>query len=187
MSEEEFITIDEILTNCFSSSCLKNAKSGKINTNLYVAHLSWEKEGLPYGDQHVWFLYSPTSADLITDILEKIDKFFKDNQGIMITDIEDITLFSLQEICILSDGSISCNNVTNYLTNGKYGHMGWLVGQGRSINVDDNKMITLIHSVISNLLLKHEDLKNDEFLLEGLKKLVELRKIARDIISEKNE
>jgi hypothetical protein len=188
MSENsDFIPFDEILSNCFSSSCLKNARSGKLSKNLYVAHLSWNVEGLPYGDQHIWLLYSPTSSSFISDTLQKIGDFLERNPGIIFADIEEITLFSLPEIVILSDGYISFNNVTRYLTNGNFGHIGWLVGQGRSIDADDNKIITLIHSVVSNLFLKYKELQNDAFLLNGMKKLVELRKIARKILSERSE
>ena len=98
---------------------------------------------------------------------------------------EEITFFTIAELVLLSDGNISYNNVTRYLRNGVYGHIGWIVGQGRSFNADDRKIVTLLHTALSNYLLKINELETDPFLLEGMKKLVELRAIARQILKEK--
>lgn len=180
-----YISVNEIFSNCFSSSCLKNAVSGKINNDLYMVHLSWDAEGLPFGDQHVWLLYSPTSSKFITNILDKIRNIMENLPGMINVELEEVTLFTIPELIILCDSEISFETVSLDLSNGVNGHIGWLVGQGRSFNADDNKVVRLIHLAISNCLMNFKELENDPFLLEGMKKILELRTIARKILNEK--
>ena len=173
------IDADELLRNCFSSKTMKRVKIGKVRRGPYVARLSWGAEGLPYGEQIIWIMYSPKSrsqldrlADDVTALMRKVD-----GKVIFIDDFAPERLRLPLEIMLLSDGHLTYNVMTPTLKSGETGHVAIFVGQGRSIDVNDPDIPGALHTIVANLFHVKE-LRDDPIIKAGMEKLRRLQEAA---------
>jgi len=166
----------ELLSNCFSSSTLERTKGGVLGRGLYVFQLSWDVEGLPFGDQIIWLFYDTKSDKRLEKLHKDVEAWFEKISRHCMVVIEDYDLKRpslVLEMQILSDGHLTNNDMTMKLDNGVTGHMAVYCGQGRRLDFDDPNILDALHTIISNLI-PDRALRNDPFIRDGREKVKRL-------------
>jgi len=176
-NSQAVIGYQELVANCFSRETLKSAKIGKVKRGPYVARLSWRVEWLPFGEQIVWILFSPQSRRTIDKILDQTINFanFTDRRVLLIDDYDPKKLSIPLEVSMLSDGKFTCNAMTLTLEDGSTGHIGWFIGQGRKLDLDDEAVNGALHAIITNLFRSVKKLKDNPFIKAGTAKLLKMQ------------
>ena len=177
MSEK--ITYEKLLSNCFSIPTLKSANVAKFRKGPYIAQLSWDREGLPLNQQIIWLLYHPRSMKPIKKVLDNLITTVRSLDGhyMVVIDDYDPSTHYLYTVLMLTDGAFTCNGVSLKMNeDGSNGHIGWIIGQGRNIDPDDDAVIGTLHTIISNIF-NAKALQNDPFIQSGRKKLENMKAV----------
>lgn len=168
---------EELVNKCFSPKTLANAQAGKFTNGTHIVQLSWDKEGPPLNQQIIWLLYHPKSMKPIHSLLDELKALAEATDGMMvIIDDYDPEIHWAHTVLMLCDGAGSVNGVSLTMNeDGSEGHMGWIVGQGREIDADDDAVVGALHMIITNIFKEQKGLRKDPFLASGRKKLDALK------------
>lgn len=160
----------------FLGKALQGIKCGSFASGVHLLQLTWPYEGLHFNQQVLWLLYHPKEPEKIDSILEDLRKVsMLCNGEPVFIDVNHPDWWAY-EIITLSDGCISGNRVSITYPNGVEGHIGWITGHGRVLQLETDPVLRELTHILLSLLLNDP---NDHFLLNGKKRLEHILEACR--------
>jgi len=176
--ETQTIPYTELLQKALNQKTLQHTKHGLFTNGVHLLKLTYPKQDNPSNQQNIWLLYHPKNPEPIDAILNDLYNVSKATDGkTVIIDIDHPDYWALEIIC-LSEGCMTGNRVSIKYPSTQEAHIGWIIGQGRTLAVENNPQIRwIIHILVSTILTG--TLPRDPFIQNGAKKLAYLNQTLR--------